>query len=152
MQREHAEFDPQPLLELLVRYELDFVIVGGLAAVAHGSARATFDVDIAFAQDETNVERLAGALRETGAKETLSREPNFTFTTRFGPLDVLGDPAGAPAYRALREAATPVQIRGLTIRVASLDHLIAMSEAGGRPHDKVAAAELRAISDELRAP
>ncbi len=161
-----AEFDPSPLLEVLVRHGVDFVVVGGLAAAARGSARATFDLDVAYARDGENVERLAEALREIGAKlrgapddvpflldaETLERGANFTFATRFGPLDILGDAAGAPAYRELRAEATSVEIRGLTIRVASLDHVIAMKEAAGRPHDKATAAELRAISDELRAP
>jgi len=161
-----AEFDPSPLLDLLVRHEVDFVVVGGLAAAARGSARATFEIDVAYARDEANLERLAEALREAGAAlrgappdvsflldaETLALGQNFTFSTRFGPLDILGDPAGAPAYRELREAATPVEIRGFTISVASLDHVIAMKEAAGRPHDKATAAELRAISDELRAP
>jgi hypothetical protein len=160
-----AEFDPTPLLELLLRHEVDFVVVGGLAAAAHGSGRATFDLDIAYARENTNLERLTDALREAGAKlrgappdvpflldaETLARGANFTFGTRFGSLDILGDPPGAPTYRELQDAATPVQIRGVTIFVASLDHMIAMKEAAGRPHDKAVAAELRAISDELRA-
>jgi hypothetical protein len=72
--------------------------------------------------------------------ETLAAGQNFTFATRFGPLDILGDPAGAPRYRQLRADATPVEIRGLTVRIASIDHLIAMKEAAGRPHDKAVAA------------
>lgn len=160
-----AEFDPSPLLELLVRHAVDFVVVGGLAAAARGSARATFDLDVAYARDDQNLERLAEALHELGAKlrgapadvpflldaETLKRGSNFTFATRHGPLDILGDPAGAPPYRELRAAATPIDFRGITIRVAALDHMIAMKEAAGRPHDKAVAAELRLISDELRA-
>ena len=160
-----AEFDPTPLLELLVRHRVDFVVVGGLAAAARGSGRATFDLDIAYARDEENLERLAAALHEAGAKlrgapaavpflldaETLKRGSNFTFSTRNGPLDILGDPAGAPSYRELLAAATPVDVRGVTIFVASLDHMIAMKEATGRPQDKTVAAELRVISDELRA-
>lgn len=161
-----AEFDPTPLLELLIRHEVDFVVVGGLAAAARGSARATFDLDIAYARDDENLERLAAALLAIDATlrgappdvpfqldaETLERGANFSFTTRFGPLDILGDTAGSPAYRELRAAATPVEIRGVTILVASIDHMIAMKVASGRPHDVAVAAELRAISDELRAP
>jgi len=161
-----AEFDPSPLLELLTRHEVDFVVIGGLAAAVRGSARATFDIDVAYARNDDNLERLAEALREADAKlrgaprdvplllgaETLKRGSNFTFATRFGSLDILGDPAGAPSYRELRTAATPVEIRGFTIFVSSIDHMIAMKEASGRPHDKTTAAELRAISDELRAP
>lgn len=161
-----ADFDPGPLLELLVRHEVDFVVVGGLAAAARGSARATFDLDVAYGRDDANLVRLAEALREVDATlrgappdlpflldaETLKRGANFTFSTRHGPLDVLGDPAGVRAYRDLRDAATPVEFRGLTVLVASIDDMIAMKEAAGRPHDKVVAAELRLLSDELRAP
>jgi hypothetical protein len=160
-----AEYDPTPLLELLVRHGVDFVLVGGLAAAARGSARATFDLDIAYARDDQNLERLAAALQETGAKlrgapadvpflldpETLKRGSNLTFATRNGPLDILGDPPGAPSYRELRAAATPVELRAATVHVASLDHMIAMKEASGRSHDNAVSAELRLISDELRA-
>ena len=160
-----AEFDPAPLLRLLIHHEVDFVVIGGLAAAARGSARATFDLDIAYARDETNLARLADTLREADATlrgapadlpflldaETLEHGANFTFATRFGPLDILSDAAGAPPYRVLRASATPVQIRGVTILVASLDHLIAMKEASRRPHDLTVAAELRVISDEVNA-
>jgi hypothetical protein len=159
-----AEFDPTALLELLQRHEVEFVVVGGLAAAAHGSARSTFELDIAYARDRGNLERLAAALREIGATlrgappdvpflldaETLARGLNFTFATRLGPLDVLGAAAGAPPYEVLRAAAVAVEHRGRTIFVASVDHLIAMKEAAGRPHDKATANELRVISDELR--
>lgn len=161
-----GEFDPAPLLEVLNRHGVDFVLVGGLAAIALGSARSTFDVDVAYARDRANLERLAAALRELGATlreappgvpflldaETLERGLNFTFSTHFGSLDVLGEPVGAPPYAELKRAAIPFEIRGAPVLVASTDHLIAMKEAAGRPHDKVAGQELRAISDELRAP
>jgi hypothetical protein len=159
-----AEFDPSPLFELLIRHGVDFVVVGGIAAASLGSARATFDIDIAYARDRENLERLAQALQEAEATlrgapadlpflldaETLAAGQNFTFSTRYGSLDILGDPAGAPPYRQLRADATPVEFRGLSVRIASIDHLIAMKEAAGRPHDKAVAQELRGISDELR--
>lgn len=159
-----AEFDPSPFFELLIRHEVDFVVIGGIAAASLGSARATFDIDIAYARDRENLVRLAQALREAEATlrgappdlpflldaETLNAGQNFTFTTRFGPLDILGDPAGAPPYRELRAQATQVEIRGFAVRIASVDHLIAMKEAAGRTHDKAVAQELRTISDELR--
>jgi hypothetical protein len=160
-----AEFDPAPLLETLVRHEVDFVLIGGIAAAALGSARSTFDIDVAYSRTPENLERLRGALTELGATlrgapagvpflldvETLARGLNFTFSTRFGPLDIFGEPPGAPQYDELKRSAFPAAIRGFTVLVASLDHMIAMKEAAGRPHDKLAAAELRAISDELRA-
>jgi nucleotidyltransferase AbiEii toxin of type IV toxin-antitoxin system len=161
-----AEFDPSPFFELLIRHDVDFVVIGGIAAASLGSARATIDIDIAYAREGENLERLAQALREAEATlrgappdlpflldaETLEAGQNFTFTTRFGPLDILGDPAGAPPYRELRADATPVEIRGFTVPIASVDHLIAMKEAAGRTHDKAVAQELRTISDALRRP
>ena len=159
-----TEFDPAPLLETLVRHEVDFVLIGGLAAVALGSSRSTYDIDVAYGRTKENLERLTSALTELGATlrgapasvpflldaKTLASGLNFTFSTRFGALDILGEPAGAPRYEDLKRAALTTLIRGFSVRVASLDHMIAMKEAAGRPHDKQTAAELRAISDELR--
>lgn len=161
-----VEFEPRPLLELLNRFGVDFVVVGGQAAIIHGSSRGTFDVDVAYSRDRPNLDRLADALRDAGATlrgapedvpflldaETLERGLNFTFSTRYGSLDLLGEAAGAPRYSELKKSAVPAMIGGQQVLVASLDHLIAMKEAAGRPQDKVDAMELRVISDELRAP
>jgi hypothetical protein len=162
-----AEFEPRKLLETLVRHGVDFVLIGGMAGAARGSAFITLDVDVACDRSEANLERLAEALRELEATlrgappglpfvldaRTLSAGANFTFDTRFGPLDILSDPPGAPAYATLREqAGEELLVEGISIRVASLDHLIAMKEAAGRPRDLLAASEYRVISDELRRP
>lgn len=83
---------------------------------------------------------------------TLAQGANSTFDTAYGALDIISDPAGAPSYDELRRSAgTPVEVEGLAILVASLDHLIAMKEAAGRPEDLLMASEYRVISDELRA-
>lgn len=159
-------FDPNPFLEHLARAGVDFVVIGGVAGGAHGSAFGTFDLDIAYARDEQNLERLADVLRSLGAKlrgappdvpfqldaRTLEAGANFTFTTQFGALDILGDPAGAPPYERLRANAMQIDIGGSRIRFASLDDLIAMKEAAGRPRDKLMATEYRTLSDQLRAP
>lgn len=159
-----TEFDPAPLLETLVRHEVDFVLIGGLAAAALGSSRSTYDIDVAYGRTTENLERLTSALIELEATlrgaptgvpflldaKTLASGLNFTFSTRFGALDILGEPAGAPRYEDLKSGALTTLIRGFSVRVASLDHMIAMKEAAGRPHDKQTAAELRAISDEQR--
>jgi len=160
------EFDPQPILEVLVRHEVDFVVIGGLAGTAHGSAYITYDVDVAYERSAANLERLAEALGELGATlrgappwlpflldaETLRAGLNFTFDTTFGSLDILGEPAGAPRYAELRSAASFENVWGVTLGIASLDHLIAMKEAAGRDKDKLQASEYRGISDLLRAP
>jgi hypothetical protein len=161
-----AEFDPRPILEVLVRHAVDFVVIGGLAGTARGSAYVTYDLDVAYERSGPNLERLAAALAELGASlggapsdipslldaETLRAGLNFTFDTRFGSLDVLGEPAGAPRYSELRDSGSFETAWGVTIRVASLDHLIAMKEAAGRDKDKLHASEYRGISDLLRAP
>jgi hypothetical protein len=161
-----AEFDPQQILGTLVRHGVDFVLIGGLAGTARGSAHVTYDVDIAYERSKDNLERLASALHELRATlrgaprdvpfileaETLRAGLNFTFDTTFGSLDILGEPSGAPRYEVLRESSSSEELWGLAIRVTSLDHLIAMKEAAGRPKDKLHASEYRVISDLLRAP
>lgn len=145
---------------------VDFVVIGGLAAGAHGSAYPTYDVDVAYSRDPDNLERLAQVLRELHARlrgapdgvpfvldaKSLHAGSNFTFDTDLGALDILAYPQGAPEYRVLRGEALTATFEGHAVRIASLDHLIAMKEAAGRPRDKLVAAELRAISDLLRAP
>ncbi len=160
------EFDPTPALIRLADAGVDFVLTGGLAAGAHGSAYPTYDVDVAYSRTAENLERLAAVLNDLsatmrGAPQDVpfvldARSPaaggNFTFDTDVGKLDIRAYPDGAPAYEALRAEAFESTLEGRTIRIASLDHLIGMKEAAGRPHDKVVAGELRAISDLLRAP
>jgi hypothetical protein len=155
-------FDPIALLEALADANVDFVLIGGVAGGAHGSAYPTYDVDVMYARDRDNLERLASVLRALGASlrgaaedlpfpldaKTLENGGNFTFQTRFGPLDVFAFPSGAPPYERLRADSESVEIGGRTMRVASLDHLIAMKEAAGRTKDKLMATEYRELADE----
>ena len=134
--------------------------------MAHGSSFPSFDVDIAYGRDRQNLERLASALRELGAtlrgappdvpfqldSKTLEAGAHFTFSTPFGALDILDRPDGSPPYEQLKSAATLAEIEGERVRVASLDHLIAMKETAGRPKDTLMATEYRTLSDELRRP
>jgi hypothetical protein len=159
-------FDPIALLRRFADAGVDFVVIGGVAGGVHGSSLSTYDVDLAFGREPGNLEKLAAVLGSIEAKlrgappdvpflldaKTLAAGSNFTFTTTMGSVDILGDPAGAPPYEQLRRGATLVDVEGRQIRVASLDHLIAMKEAAGRPKDKLQATEYRTISDELRAP
>jgi predicted nucleotidyltransferase len=153
------EFRPGRLLETLSRAGVDFVVIGGIAAVAHGSATLTRDLDICFAPDPANLETLGKVLVELNARlrgveddvtftpdaATLRRIRVLTLDTPDGPLDLLADPAGAPTYARLRRRAEPVDIGGVTVLVASLDDLIAMKRAAGRDKDLLAVEELQVI-------
>jgi hypothetical protein len=159
-------FRPKEILSALLAHGVDFVLIGGLAGIVRGSSYPTYDLDIAYAQERDNLERLAAALRDLGATlrgappdvpfqldaKTLENGAHFMFDTPFGAFDVLSDPDGAPPYAHLRAAAgKPAEVEGHDILVASLDHLIAMKETSDRPKDKLMATEYRVLSDEVRA-
>jgi hypothetical protein len=156
---ELPKFSPRALLARLVEAEVDFVVVGGVAAVAHGSVAFTQDLDISYAPNGENLEQLGRVLVELGARlrgvtddvpfipdgRTLRRTRVLTLDTSLGLLDLLAQPDGAPVYGRLRERAVGQEVAGVPVLVASLDDLIAMKKAAGRPKDLVAVEELEAI-------
>lgn len=144
---------------MLAAEQVDFIVIGGIAAVYHGSARLTGDLDITFATDEDNLERLGRALKTLGARlrgaedvdafvpdaATLRRVEVLTLTTTSGDLDVLSRPAGAARYSLMRNRADPLVMDDFTVRVAAVEDLIAMKRAAGRQKDDEDVAELEAI-------
>lgn len=154
-----AELQPEPLLRALVTRGVDFVVIGGIAAVIHGSAQNTFDLDITFASDQANLDLLGDALIELKATLRAGREdvplvPDgrplrsvdvLTMNTTLGMFDVLGRPKGAPPYERLRASARRIRLGDFGVLVASIDDLIAMKLAAGRPKDLVAVDEMRTI-------
>lgn len=161
----HREFEPGSLLETLLRHGVRFVLIGGLAARLRGSPLITFDVDICYSRDRENLEALADALVELRAKlrgapddvpfildaKTLAAGDHFTFTTSAGPLDCLGTPAGVGGFDELDVRATKMEIAGAPVSVASIDDLIKMKLAAGRPKDLEAVETLAALREELEA-
>jgi hypothetical protein len=139
------------LLGLLTEAKVDFVIVGGVAVVLQASPRFTRDLDICYATTPENLERLGEVLLAIGAMlrgveedvpfvpdaRTLRRAQMLTLTTREGDLDLLVDPLGSPDYAALRTRADRMDLEGVTVAVASVEDLIAMKRAAGRPQDLV---------------
>lgn len=142
-----------PLLKALVHHGVDFVLVGGMAGIAQGSSYPTYDLDVAYARDEANLERLARALGELRVSlrvkgeaadlpfvsdvRSLANGANFTFMTEYGMFDILGDIAGVRSYEDLRHSGTVQEVEGFSVRVASISHLIAMKRAANRPKDKL---------------
>jgi predicted nucleotidyltransferase len=139
------------LLERLTNAEVDFVIVGGVAVITQASPRFTKDLDICYALEQANLDRLGDVLTELGARlrgveedvpftpdgRTLRHTQMLTLTTSDGDLDLLVDPDGSPGYASLRRNAISVDLDGITVLVASIDDLIAMKRAAGRPQDLV---------------
>jgi hypothetical protein len=147
------------ILERLVAHGVDFVVIGGIAAVLHGSAQNTFDLDVCYATDLGNLAALAQALEELRAKlkgveddvpfvpdsRTLRRTEVLTMETAAGELDILARPAGSNGYESLRRRADRFDLGGFSVLVASIDDLIAMKSAAGRPKDRAAVDELEAL-------
>jgi hypothetical protein len=149
--------DPQRILEELTRHEVDYVLVGGLAAQTHGNTRMTNDVDLIPAPDPGNLERLAAALRALGARvlnpghedleidvKMLPRATIWQLATAHGDVDVLHDAPGAAPYPELRERALVISLDTARVPVAGRDDLIRMKLAHGRPIDK---ADVAALTD-----
>jgi predicted nucleotidyltransferase len=144
-----TDFRPTRLLSRLVTAGVDFVIVGGVAVVLQAQPRFTKDLDICYATDPSNLERLGGVLTALNARlrgidedlpfgadaRALRQTQILTLTTDEGELDLLVDPSGAPPYADLRAHADLVDVDGVQVRVASLEDLTAMKRAAGRPQD-----------------
>ncbi len=150
------------LIKLLNDYGVEFILVGGLAGWAHGSSRATNDVDIVYRRTENNLARLANALQPMhpylrGAPpglpfkfdaQTLNHGLNFTLSTDIGAIDLLGEIAGGGSYEMLLEHSSILRVFGNDCRCLNIDKLIEVKRAAGRPKDLEAIAELEIIRDE----
>ncbi len=151
----------RPLLEALDRQGVDFVLVGGLAGLVHGSAYPTYDCDIAYSREPSNLKRLAAALEEIGVTlrgapsdlpfrpdaQTLAKGANFTFETKFGSFDILGEVAGIKSYESLRSKSKVERVEGLEVRIAALEDLIAMKRAANRVKDRLMVLEYVELAD-----
>ena len=154
--------DFQKLIEALAESRVEFVIVGGLAATAHGASRLTQDIDIVYSRSQENIGRLIAALTPfrpylRGAppglpfewsQSTIERGLNFTLTTTIGDIDLLGEVTGGGKYDDLVSHGVPLEFFGYSCLCLDLPWLIRVKRAAGRPKDIEVLAELEALLEE----
>jgi len=154
--------DFEALLGTLNANRVEYIVVGGAAALAHGSARFTQDLDIVYNRSAENLVRLVSALKDfkpylRGAppglpflwdRQTLSRGLNFTLETSLGFIDLLGQIPGGGTYSELVESSVGLRLFTGSCKCLSLDQLIRAKRAAGRPKDLEALAELEALREE----
>ena len=153
--------NPEKILPILNEADVEYVVIGGVAMVAHGSARATFDIDLCYQRSKDNIEKLCQALkpfhpRLRGAPKdlpfqfdgrTISSGLNFTLATDLGDIDLLGEVAGLGSYDAVFKVSEPKNIEGIPCRILSLDGLFRSKSAAGREKDIEALKEIKGLKE-----
>jgi predicted nucleotidyltransferase len=148
-----AELDIRGILGELVREDVDFLIIGGVAVGYHGHIRATKDVDVVPAPDATNLEKLTVALRKMEAKvegadefddeelpdpldpDALALGGNWVLQTRLGRLDIMQWIGDEALWDKLSPSAIEDEIGGIRIKMVSYEDLVALKELAARPED-----------------
>lgn len=160
-------FRPEEMLRALERHRVRYVVIGGIGATLHGSPLPTRDADICPAPDVANLESLAIALREMGARIRTTDAPEglafacdavflrqvklLNLTTRFGDLDLSFEPSGTGGYAELSTRSVQYDLgEGLIVPVAALEDIIRSKEAANREKDRLALPTLRLLLRKLR--
>ena len=150
------------LLKALSEAQVRFIVVGGVAAAAHGVARLTVDLDIVYDRSPDNLDALVKALGAAQAylrgappglpfrfdAETLRRGLNFTLSSKLGDIDLLGEITGGGGYAELLPHSITLRLYGIECHCLGLRRLIQVKRAVGRPKDLEAIAELEALEEE----
>lgn len=144
-----AGADLSAILEGLIEAGVEFILVGGLAAVVQGAPVTTLDIDIVHNRSSENIARLLAFLKSIDAvhrrpdnrvvkpkKEDISGTGHALFTTRLGPLDVLAVIEEGRAYQDLLEHTVEIEFRGHTVRVLKLKTLVELKRTSRDPKDK----------------
>jgi hypothetical protein len=160
-------FQPEEMLRRLEGQGVRYVVIGGIAATLHGSPLPTRDTDICPARDAANLEALANALRDMGARirtgdaaeglpfscdgAFLGQMKLLNLTTRFGDLDLSFEPSGTAGYEDLSPRAVVYDLgEGLQVAVAALEDIIRSKEAANREKDRQALPTLRLLLERTR--
>lgn len=146
-----SRIDLGHILSSLLARDVEFIVIGAVAAIAQGGPLITQDLDITPARDADNLARLAIALEDLDARLRIANDPSgvefpiepgflgsvdsWTLKTPRGDIDVLFVPSGTSGYADLKRSAVPTELWGNEVLVASLPDIIRMKEAAGRPKD-----------------
>ncbi len=143
---------------------VEFVLIGGWAAILNGSARSTRDLDICFARSADNRRRIVAALAPYHPRPrdfpfdlpfirdatTLDNGTAFILTRTLGPVDLPAEVSGLGGFPEVWIASREVEAFGRTVRTLDLNGLIAAKRAAGRPKDLEALWELESLRDALK--
>jgi len=154
----------EKIARVLAAGGVKFIVIGGWAAIFHGLAHSTYDVDVVYSRDRENIRRLVEALKPLhpylrGAppglpfvfdEKTVRNGLNFTLNTDLGNLDLLGEVPGARSYDELLPHSKEMEANGIKYQCATLERLIQMKRAAGRPKDFEILAALVALLEERR--
>ncbi|MCL5056222.1 MAG: hypothetical protein M1169_09820 [Firmicutes bacterium] len=152
------------LLRVLSQEGVEFIIVGGAAAAAHGASRLTNDLDLVYRRSPENHLRLVKALLPFSPylrdapeglpfkwdTRTIGMGLNFTLITTMGSLDLLGEITGGGKYEDLLPFCEKIQVFEIECYCLGLKKLIEVKRAAGRPKDFDAIAELETLWEEKR--
>lgn len=154
-----SPFDPERILQALARRQVRYVLIGATAARLQGFPRLTADADITPARDDVNLERLAAALRDLGARvyteavpeglpfdcaaASLARAALWNLITEAGRVDIVFEPAGTSGYEDLSASAVSYRVFGVEVRAAALKDILRSKQASNRPQDQQDAIVLR---------
>jgi hypothetical protein len=162
-----VELRADEMFGCLERFGVRYVVIGGLAGILHGSPLVTFDADICPETGRANLEKLANALREMGARIRTSGVPEglpfacdapflervamLNLVTRLGDLDLSFHPSGTGGFKDLISRAQTMNVKGSSVPVAALEDVIRSKEAAARPKDQRALPVLRQLLQEIQA-
>ena len=153
-------FNGEAIVEVLHRHGVDFILIGGFAAVAQGSPIPTNDIDITPVQEHDNFAKLSAALSELNAMvraegvdplpfthdaDSLAAVQVWNLTTTYGDLDISLVPTGTRGYDDLRRDAVEIDLRGTPVLIASLADIVRSKAAAGRDKDRRALPVLREL-------
>ncbi|HUF10156.1 MAG TPA: hypothetical protein VMO47_12590 [Rhodothermales bacterium] len=147
-----APLDPERLVTVLASYDVQYVLIGALAARLQGFPRVTADADITPERTRDNLQKLAAALRELKARvftegvpeglpfdcsaEMLERADMWNLITSAGRIDVAFMPSGTAGFEDLVKNAVNFEVFGVPILVASLEDIIRSKQAADRVQDR----------------